>query len=141
MSTQTCVPILIFTGHCWIVENNNIVSSGELENKMEENGHKEHLIVKHREELFMVYFSTVVAVCGSYAFGTCVSWEIILLLLLFFKYMYVYIWWWCMQVGYSSPTQFSIMDELSLSFSQVLPSPLIINFSSMLNNLLSFVAP
>ncbi|XP_015055044.1 sugar transporter ERD6-like 8 [Solanum pennellii] len=59
---------------------------------MEENGHKEHLIVKHREELFMVYFSTVVAVCGSYAFGTC--------------------------VGYSSPTQFSIMDELSLSFSQ-----------------------
>ncbi|KAK4337745.1 hypothetical protein RND71_042232 [Anisodus tanguticus] len=51
------------------------------------------LIVKHNEELFMVYFSTAVAVCGSYAFGTC--------------------------VGYSSPTQFSIMDELDLSFSQV----------------------
>ncbi|MCD9561470.1 hypothetical protein HAX54_020593 [Datura stramonium] len=67
--------------------------------KNQENGHGEPLIVKHdahREELFMVYFSTAVAVCGSYAFGTC--------------------------VGYSSPTQFSIMDELNLSFSQVYSS-------------------
>nr|XP_009772643.1 PREDICTED: sugar transporter ERD6-like 8 isoform X2 [Nicotiana sylvestris] len=70
--------------------------------KYEENGNEDRekpLIVKHdadetghREELVMVYLSTAVAVCGSYAFGTC--------------------------VGYSSPTQFSIMDELNLSYSQ-----------------------
>ncbi|OIT01937.1 sugar transporter erd6-like 8 [Nicotiana attenuata] len=71
--------------------------------KYQENGNGDRekpLIVKHdadetghREELVMVYLSTAVAVCGSYAFGTC--------------------------VGYSSPTQFSIMDELNLSYSQV----------------------
>nr|XP_009772644.1 PREDICTED: sugar transporter ERD6-like 8 isoform X3 [Nicotiana sylvestris] len=74
--------------------------------KYEENGNEDRekpLIVKHdadetghREELVMVYLSTAVAVCGSYAFGTC--------------------------VGYSSPTQFSIMDELNLSYSQELCS-------------------
>nr|XP_016472944.1 PREDICTED: sugar transporter ERD6-like 8 isoform X2 [Nicotiana tabacum] len=70
--------------------------------KYQENGNgdtEKPLIVKHdadqtahKEELVMVYLSTAVAVCGSYAFGTC--------------------------VGYSSPTQFSIMDELNLSYSQ-----------------------
>ncbi|XP_070043479.1 sugar transporter ERD6-like 8 isoform X3 [Nicotiana tomentosiformis] len=72
--------------------------------KYQENGNgdtEKPLIVKHdadqtahKEELVMVYLSTAVAVCGSYAFGTC--------------------------VGYSSPTQFSIMDELNLSYSQAM---------------------
>ncbi|VVA96533.1 unnamed protein product [Arabis nemorensis] len=44
------------------------------------------------EASWMVCLSTVIAVCGSYEFGTC--------------------------VGYSAPTQFGIMEELHLSYSQ-----------------------
>uniref|UniRef100_A0A7N0TUP6 Major facilitator superfamily (MFS) profile domain-containing protein n=1 Tax=Kalanchoe fedtschenkoi TaxID=63787 RepID=A0A7N0TUP6_KALFE len=42
-----------------------------------------------KESLWMVYLSTFVAVCGSYEFGTC--------------------------VGYSSPTQAAIIEDLGLS--------------------------
>uniref|UniRef100_A0A7N1A2V2 Major facilitator superfamily (MFS) profile domain-containing protein n=1 Tax=Kalanchoe fedtschenkoi TaxID=63787 RepID=A0A7N1A2V2_KALFE len=42
-----------------------------------------------KENLWMVYLSTFVAVCGSYEFGTC--------------------------VGYSSPTQAAIIEDLGLS--------------------------
>ncbi|KAL6978473.1 hypothetical protein U1Q18_020141 [Sarracenia purpurea var. burkii] len=41
---------------------------------------------------WMVYLSTFVAVCGSYAFGAC--------------------------AGYSSPTQSAIMEDLSLSLAE-----------------------
>ncbi|CAN1234094.1 Sugar transporter ERD6-like 7 [Linum perenne] len=46
------------------------------------------------ESLWMVYFSTFVAVCGSYEFGCC--------------------------VGFSSPTQDAITEDLSLSLAEVL---------------------
>ncbi|EOA31925.1 hypothetical protein CARUB_v10015164mg [Capsella rubella] len=53
---------------------------------------KESNDVSEEEASWMVYLSTFIAVCGSYEFGTC--------------------------VGYSAPTQFGIMEELSLSYSQ-----------------------
>ncbi|KAL1558473.1 sugar transporter ERD6-like 7 [Salvia divinorum] len=44
------------------------------------------------EDRFMVYLSTFVAVCGSYAFGSC--------------------------IGYSSPTQFAIRRDINLSLAE-----------------------
>ncbi|KAG4942148.1 hypothetical protein JHK85_046794 [Glycine max] len=48
----------------------------------------------------MVLFSTFVAVCGSFSFGTCLK-------LLF---------WW---VGYSASTQAAIREDLNLSLAEV----------------------
>ncbi|GMY21348.1 sugar transporter ERD6-like 8 isoform X1 [Fagus crenata] len=56
-----------------------LVKKNELEEQLESND----------DGLWMVLFSTLVAVCGSFEFGSC--------------------------VGYSAPTQFGIMDELGLS--------------------------
>ncbi|GMN38178.1 hypothetical protein TIFTF001_007412 [Ficus carica] len=47
-----------------------------------------------KENLWMVYLSTFVAVCGSYEFGTC--------------------------AGYSSPTQFAIREDLNLSLAEAM---------------------
>ncbi|KAJ4974192.1 hypothetical protein NE237_007366 [Protea cynaroides] len=46
-----------------------------------------------KERMWMVYFSTFVAVCGSFAFGSC--------------------------IGFSSPTQSAIREDLDLSLAEV----------------------
>lgn len=55
---------------------------------------------------WMVYFSTFVAVCGSYEFGTC--------------------------AGYSSPTQDAIVEELSLSTAEYSVFGSILTFGAMI---------
>lgn len=40
---------------------------------------------KHKDNNFMVYLSTFVAVCGSFAFGSCVSAHFIRIQLTFFE--------------------------------------------------------
>lgn len=55
---------------------------------------------------WMVYFSTLVAVCGSYEFGTC--------------------------AGYSSPTQDAIVEELSLSTAEYSVFGSILTFGAMI---------
>ncbi|KAM5563833.1 hypothetical protein ABKV19_018460 [Rosa sericea] len=59
-----------------------------------------------KEDQWMVYLSTFVAVCGSYEFGCC--------------------------VGYSSPTQSAITEDLSLSVSQYSVFGSILTFGAMI---------
>ncbi|KAJ4850750.1 hypothetical protein Tsubulata_050411 [Turnera subulata] len=54
-----------------------------------------------KESVWMVYLSTFVAVCGSFAFGSC--------------------------AGYSSPTQNAIIEDVSLSLAEVICC--VVNFS------------
>ncbi|XP_057960871.1 sugar transporter ERD6-like 8 [Malania oleifera] len=55
---------------------------------------EEEIVLQHSNNggLWMLLFSTFVAVCGSFEYGSC--------------------------VGYTAPTQFGIMDDLKLSYSQ-----------------------
>ncbi|KAK7835135.1 sugar transporter erd6-like 7 [Quercus suber] len=66
-----------------IQDNNNLSNGEDGPSQKSSSGHP-----------WMVYFSTFVAVCGSYAFGAC--------------------------AGYSSPTQSAIREELSLSLAEAL---------------------
>ncbi|KAL6500419.1 hypothetical protein OROHE_025785 [Orobanche hederae] len=59
-----------------------------------------------KEERCMVYFSTFVAVCGSYAFGSC--------------------------AGYSSPTQTAIREDLNLSLAEYSLFGSILTFGAMI---------
>ncbi|PRQ26213.1 putative major facilitator, sugar transporter, major facilitator superfamily [Rosa chinensis] len=61
-----------------------------------------------KEDQWMVYLSTFVAVCGSYEFGCCVT------------------------VGYSSPTQSAITEDLSLSVSEYSVFGFILTFGAMI---------
>ncbi|KAL2510611.1 Sugar transporter ERD6-like 7 [Abeliophyllum distichum] len=74
-----------------------------------ENGNGSELQIK--EERFMVYLSTFVAVCGSYAFGSC--------------------------AGYSSPTQSAIRDDLSLSLAEYSLFGSILTFGAMIGAITS----
>ncbi|KAI5659016.1 hypothetical protein M9H77_27809 [Catharanthus roseus] len=68
---------------------------GDIEKNQEKGGGNNKVPLLHKKDdsrLFMVYFSTLISVCGSYSFGT--------------------------SMGYSSPSQEPIMDELHLSYSQ-----------------------
>ncbi|XP_038887607.1 sugar transporter ERD6-like 7 [Benincasa hispida] len=60
---------------------------------------------------WMVYLSTLVAVCGSYEFGTC--------------------------AGYSSPTQSAIMDDLHLSLAEFSLFGSILTFGAMIGAITS----
>lgn len=66
---------------------------------------------------WMVYFSTLVAVSGSYEFGTCVSNPQLTLSQVFFLWLIVT--WPLFQAGYSSPTQSAIIHDLHLSLAEV----------------------
>ncbi|KAL6516047.1 hypothetical protein OROGR_019352 [Orobanche gracilis] len=59
-----------------------------------------------KEERCMVYFSTFVAVCGSYAFGSC--------------------------AGYSSPTQTAIREDVNLSLAEYSLFGSILTFGAMI---------
>ncbi|CAL5353864.1 unnamed protein product [Camellia sinensis] len=63
------------------------------------------------EHEWMVYLSTFVAVCGSYAFGTC--------------------------AGYSSPTQSAITDDLDLSLAEYSLFGSILTFGAMIGAITS----
>lgn len=64
-----------------------------------------------KENLWMVYLSTFVAVCGSYEFGTC--------------------------AGYSSPTQFAIREDLNLSLAEYSLFGSILTFGAMIGAITS----
>ncbi|PON78456.1 Sugar/inositol transporter [Trema orientale] len=64
-----------------------------------------------REHPWMVYFSTFVAVCGSYEFGTC--------------------------AGYSSPTQTAIREDLNLSLEEYSLFGSILTFGAMIGAITS----
>ncbi|XP_031122823.1 sugar transporter ERD6-like 7 isoform X1 [Ipomoea triloba] len=64
-----------------------------------------------KEERWLVYFSTIVAVCGSYAFGSC--------------------------AGYSSPTQSAIREDLNLSLAQYSLFGSILTFGAMIGAITS----
>ncbi|XP_022155641.1 sugar transporter ERD6-like 7 [Momordica charantia] len=65
----------------------------------------------HSSPPWMVYFSTFVAVCGSYEFGTC--------------------------AGYSSPTQTAIVNDLNLSLAQFSLIGSILTFGAMIGAITS----
>ncbi|PWA49818.1 major facilitator superfamily protein [Artemisia annua] len=66
---------------------------------------------KSKENNFMVYLSTFVAVCGSFAFGSC--------------------------AGYSSPTQSAILEELNLSLAEYSLFGSILTFGAMIGAIAS----
>ncbi|XP_057782551.1 sugar transporter ERD6-like 7 isoform X2 [Salvia miltiorrhiza] len=71
-----------------------------------EEGSRAPLLAAANEDRFMVYLSTFVAVCGSYAFGSC--------------------------IGYSSPTQFAIREDVNLSLAEYSLFGSILNFGAMI---------
>ncbi|GKU86696.1 hypothetical protein SLEP1_g1185 [Rubroshorea leprosula] len=73
----------------------------------EEDGTTHH----HGGNQWMVYLSTFVAVCGSYEFGCC--------------------------VGYSSPTESAIMEDLSLSTAEFSVFSSILTFGAMIGAITS----
>ncbi|KAG8389402.1 hypothetical protein BUALT_Bualt02G0225500 [Buddleja alternifolia] len=64
-----------------------------------------------KEDRFMVYLSTMVAVCGSYAFGSC--------------------------AGYSSPTQADIIKDVNLSLAEYSLVSSILTFGAMIGAITS----
>ncbi|XP_019188464.1 PREDICTED: sugar transporter ERD6-like 7 isoform X2 [Ipomoea nil] len=64
-----------------------------------------------KEERWLLYFSTIVAVCGSYSFGSC--------------------------AGYSSPTQSAIREDLNLSLAQYSLFGSILTFGAMIGAITS----
>ncbi|XP_042498695.1 sugar transporter ERD6-like 7 [Macadamia integrifolia] len=66
---------------------------------------------KTKESLWVVYFSTFVAVCGSFEFGSC--------------------------VGFSSPTQSAIREELELSLAEYSLFGSILTFGAMIGAITS----
>ncbi|XP_010242564.1 PREDICTED: sugar transporter ERD6-like 7 [Nelumbo nucifera] len=64
-----------------------------------------------KEQVWMVYFSTFVAVCGSFEFGSC--------------------------AGYSSPTQSAIREDLGLSLAQYSVFGSILTFGAMIGAITS----
>ncbi|KAJ4956669.1 hypothetical protein NE237_013452 [Protea cynaroides] len=64
-----------------------------------------------KERMWMVYFSTFVAVCGSFAFGSC--------------------------IGFSSPTQSAIREDLDLSLAEYSLFGSILNFGAMIGAITS----
>nr|KAJ0202893.1 hypothetical protein LSAT_V11C500296970 [Lactuca sativa] len=66
---------------------------------------------KHKDNNFMVYLSTFVAVCGSFAFGSC--------------------------AGYSSPTQSAIREDLNLSLAEYSLFGSILTFGAMIGAIAS----
>ncbi|GFQ02351.1 sugar transporter erd6-like 7 [Phtheirospermum japonicum] len=79
----------------------------------QENGDlKQQLKISFKEEeRCMVYFSTFVAVCGSYAFGSC--------------------------AGYSSPTQAAIREDINLSLAEYSLFGSIVTFGAMIGAITS----
>ncbi|XP_057717918.1 sugar transporter ERD6-like 7 [Arachis stenosperma] len=81
----------------------------DVEDGVEKNGIREPLISDHASNKghpWMVYFTTLVAVCGSYEFGTC--------------------------AGYSSPTQDAIRTDLGLSLAEYSLFGSILTFGAMI---------
>jgi SP family facilitated glucose transporter-like MFS transporter 8 len=69
----------------------------------------------------MVYFTTFIAVCGSYEFGACVS-TLLRVFIEIYVISYGIIYFFIIlffQVGYSSPTQEAIRKDLNLSLAEV----------------------
>lgn len=83
-----------------ILDNNNLSNGEDGPSQKSSSGHP-----------WMVYFSTFVAVCGSYAFGAC--------------------------AGYSSPTQSAIREELSLSLAEYSVFGSILTFGAMIGAITS----
>ncbi|KAI3449578.1 hypothetical protein Pfo_006243 [Paulownia fortunei] len=76
------------------------------------NGDEEQPLKKNsKEERCMVYLSTFVAVCGSYAFGSC--------------------------AGYSSPTQAAIREDVNLSLAEYSLFGSILTFGAMIGAITS----
>ncbi|KAK7285417.1 hypothetical protein RJT34_20187 [Clitoria ternatea] len=73
--------------------------------------HKEQLVHESKRHPWMVYFTTFVAVCGSYEFGTC--------------------------AGYSSPTQDAIRKDLGLSLAEFSLFGSILTFGAMIGAITS----
>lgn len=74
-------------------------------------GAEQPLRKSSKEERYMVYLSTFVAVCGSYAFGSC--------------------------AGYSSPTQFAIREDVGLSLAEYSLFGSILTFGAMIGAITS----
>lgn len=74
-------------------------------------GDEEKTVKSAKEDRWMVYLSTFVAVCGSYEFGCC--------------------------VGYSSPTQSAIRDDLNLSIPEYSLFGSILTFGAMIGAITS----
>ncbi|KAK9984100.1 hypothetical protein SO802_033625 [Lithocarpus litseifolius] len=83
-----------------IQDNNNLAHGEDGPSQKSSSGHP-----------WMVYFSTFVAVCGSYAFGAC--------------------------AGYSSPTQSAIREELTLSLAEYSVFGSILTFGAMIGAITS----